>query len=220
MQAVAEEAEKYSALPPEKLLEAAQLTSKRSLTSAERAAIKAAKQQRDRQIDDNAKLAREAAAAAAKMAAALAEPADIGRYNGRRRKRSVPAAKKAEKVQSVVPDWDVDNENITQATDAHPSACTVKTPVPVEGEEQTSAGVCSEPFSALPGPTPVLVDGSVEWVVKMISERAFVRERGRIIPKWKVHWEGGEVTWEKFNVVKNCAALDVFERKRKRARVE
>jgi len=211
----------------EQLIRAATVTSKHSIKVAERAAAKVQKQQLAKQIDEAAKAGRESAVAtatAAKMAAALAEPADIGRGAGKRRRGSTNKAKaiKANKkpAKLVVPDWDFedDMDNATKATVDELTADSVETPEPSDSEmEHTSAGA-SEPFSALPGPTPVMVDGKEEWVVKRISNRKFFNERGRIFPKWRVEWEGGEVTWENYNVVKNCTALDVFECKRRAAK--
>lgn len=253
IQVLEEEALKYHELPAEEVLQAARFTSRRSIKAAERAATKAAKEQRAREIDENAKLAREAelaAGAAARMAAALAEPADIGRSSGRRRKHArCPGAKvgakgagdddvmkgvsKCKKLHKVVPDWDFDDDmaNETVVHDDEPSmldqsfeersADSAETPQPSD-DDCTSAGA-SEPFSALPIATPVMVDGREEWAVDKISDRKFFREKGRVVPKWKVEWHGGDVTWERHHRIKDCAALADFESQRKlrkRSKVE
>ena len=86
-----EEADKFKDSPPEELHAAAQFVSRRARQAAERVAAKEEKARRAKEIDEQAKVARDAELAAvteARMAAALAEPADIGGMTSGRRKRA------------------------------------------------------------------------------------------------------------------------------------
>jgi hypothetical protein len=67
-----------------------------------------------------------------------------------------------------------------------------------------------------PAPTPVVVNGEVEWVVERITGMEYRNRRNRDgqkvkVPRYEVHWVGGDVTWEPFHVVMDCEALDMFE---------
>lgn len=186
----------------EKLVELATVTSKRAIKAAALAAARAAKRARDAEIDEKAKHAR-----ALDMQRALAEPADCGRgrrQRGQKRKSSVQDGRGCSKQK--------------KAANSQKRRSSVPTEL-VDIDATSASSEETEDMMAEENAVPVMVDGHEEWVVDKITASKLIKvknDSGEFdwVTKYEVHWIGGEVTWETYDMVCDCAAMDEFERNR------
>ena len=199
---------RYTDLSPQQLVALSIAPCKRATMEAERVAAKTAKFAMDKSIDDKAKIAR--------MEAALAEPADLGRFmakRGRRKSAATPAPKRQRKSDPKRPVKRPARKRMNPALE------------PLDHFSSDSAQPdTSEPFVPAHeaeqfAPPPVLVKGEEEWVVDRITGEMEVESENEmggfeIVKKYEVHWKGGEVTWEALEVVQDCQALDAYEKRR------
>lgn len=186
LQIMEEDEQQYRGLSTDKLVELSMVPSKRAMKAAERAAVQEAKRARVAEIDAQAKQAREQ-----DMLRALAEPADCGAGGSRRGKKRKSGVKRTSSSMKRRPS--LANTYIDD-TSSH------------ETEDEEAAEDVQ----------PVLVDGQQEWIIEKISSSKGVKSRNNSggfdwVTVYKVHWVGGEVTWEPFEVVQDCSALDEFE---------
>lgn len=182
----------FQDVPSSKLLQLAQVTSKRAMKAAARVASSAEKDAKDAEIDARAKESRKQ-----QMELALAEPADVGRY-----KRKRGGGRKARTNNKR--DYRRPSASMVQLEDD--SATEV-----IEDENMQVEDLNE-------GPGPVLIDVHVEWEVEKITAVKQFKVKTSAggyewVSKYKVQWVGGEVTWETLAAVQDCEALDAFERK-------
>lgn len=200
-QVVEDEARQYRGMSSEKLVELSTVASKRAVKQAMRAASRAAKKARDMEIDERARTQR-----AFDMERALAEPADCWVGHGR--------GKRTQKRKSG---GTVGSSKKRPAVNMKRRASTSSRHV---DEDETAMEETEEEC-----PVPVLVDGQEEWVVDRITASKDVlvlNQWGEAewVTKYQVQWVGGEVTWETYDMICDCAALDEFERMQAEGKAE
>lgn len=198
-QVLEDEARQYRGLPSDKLVELSTVTSKRAVKAAMRAAARAAKQARDTEIDERAKHQR-----ALDLELALAEPADCWGGRGQRRQKRKSSGTAAIAQMSKKGPASSSQKRRASTTTRH---------VDTDETDETEEGMCDDCAAA------VMVDGQEEWVVDRISASKQVEVLNQWgepdwVMKYQVHWVGGDVTWETYDMICDCAALDEFERMR------